>query len=152
MYYNNVGVSELEIPLEKSLVIYISQCTNNCLNCHTPYMKEKYGDSLNKYFREIYLVYKNYITCVCFMGEGLNNQKTKEEFKKYCDIIHNDHKLTALYSGRDCLIEDWMEIFDYVKIGSYKEKYGPLTKKTTNQRLYKKINNQYKDITYLFWR
>jgi len=134
------------------LVIYISQCQNHCKECHTPYLNEIYGDLLSNNFEQIYELYKNYITCVCFMGEGKNNDDSKKEFRRYCEIIHNDNKKVALYSGRDCDIEEWMLIFDYIKLGSYQKDLGPITYKSTNQHLYKKCNNLYVDITYLFWK
>lgn len=40
------------------------------------------------------------------MGEGKNNDDSKKEFIRYCEIIHNDSKKVALYSGRDCDIEE----------------------------------------------
>jgi len=152
MKYALVGVSELEIPGERNLVIYITNCQNHCVGCHTPYMCDDYGDILKKYFNDIYEIYKNQITCVCFMGEGKNTENEHKEFKKYCDIIHEDNKLTALYSGRECSIEDWMICFDYIKIGPYIKEYGPLTTNTTNQKLYKNINGKYYDITNKFWK
>lgn len=151
MKYALCGFSELEIPNERNLVIYITNCQNYCVGCHTPYMHDDFGDYLFDNFINMYEAYKSQITCVCFMGEGKNTKENHNEFKKYCDLIHKDDKLTALYSGRDCEIEEWMNCFDYIKIGPYIEKYGPLTEKTTNQRLYKKVNNKYKDITSMFW-
>lgn len=44
-----------------------------------------------------------------------------------------------------------MYCFDYVKLGSYQETRGSLYNKNTNQRLYKKIDSKYKNITKLFW-
>ena len=43
-------------------------------------------------------------------------------------------------------------LFDYVKVGGYKEEYGPLNKETTNQRLYEIGADGIKDITYRFWK
>jgi len=42
--------------------------------------------------------------------------------------------------------------FDYVKVGAYIEKYGALTKKTINQKLYKISNNNIENITNQFWK
>ena len=106
--YASVGLSEREILCEQNLVIYITECQNNCVGCHNPYMHDKYGDYLSDYFDEIFETYKSYITCVCFMGEGLNSNLTRKELIDYCSVIHQNGKKTALYSGRDCDIEDWM--------------------------------------------
>ncbi len=152
LLYATSGISELEIPNKKSLVIYISECKNNCKNCHTPYLHEKYGDSLKENFNLLLNLYFNYLDVVCFMGEGKNTKEEKEELKYYCNIIHDLGKESALYSGRDVDIEEWMNCFDYVKVGSYQENKGSLSNRNTNQKLYKKENNKYKDITYLFWK
>ncbi len=61
--------------------------------------------------------------------------------KNYINIYKYVHKINlkaALYSGRNTVIEEWMKIFDYIKLGSYKEEQGPIYNKKTNQRLYKK--------------
>jgi len=42
--------------------------------------------------------------------------------------------------------------FDYIKIGPYIEEKGPLNNPNTNQRLYEKVGNNHKDITYKFWK
>lgn len=151
MKYSSVGFSELEVPMERNLVIYLTQCKNKCKNCHTPYAREDFGDELEKYFEKIIELYKSMITCVCFMGEGTESQKEHEEFNRYNKYLHSIGLKTALYSGRNCNIEEWMKSFDYIKLGEYKEEYGPLTENTTNQRLYKKIDGVYVDITKFFW-
>ena len=138
LLYANVGISELEIPMKKSLVIYISNCQYNCKNCHASYLHNSYGDSLKNNFDTIFNVYYNYFDVVCFMGEGKESIEDKNEMIRYCEYIHSENKLTALYSGRDCNIENWMRYFDYVKTGSYKEDKGPITKCTTNQKLFQK--------------
>ena len=45
-----------------------------------------------------------------------------------------------------------MKDFDFIKVGAYKEEYGPLTIATTNQILYKKENNSFINITSKFWK
>ena len=46
--------------------------------------------------------------------------------------------------------------FDYIKMGPYIEELGPLTSRTTNQRLYeikhKPQDNELIDITHKFWK
>ena len=152
LMYASVGISELEIPTKKSLVIYISNCQHRCRNCHTPYLHECYGDLLRENFETIFNVYYEYFDVVCFMGEGKETEEDKKEMLDYCTFIHSREKKTALYCGRDCQIENWMEKFNYIKIGSYQEEKGSITKQTTNQKLFKKENNKYVDITYMFWK
>ena len=129
LLYASVGISELEIPTKKSLVIYISNCQQRCKNCHTPYLHGPYGDLLKDNFEIILSTYYDYFDVVCFMGEGKETNEERSEMINYCNIIHNVNKKTALYCGRDCGVEDWMKEFDYIKIGSYQQKKGPITKK-----------------------
>jgi anaerobic ribonucleoside-triphosphate reductase activating protein len=43
--------------------------------------------------------------------------------------------------------------FDYIKIGPYIAHLGPLSKPTTNQRLYKRVGDgEFIDITSRFWK
>ena len=58
----------------------------------------------------------------------------------------------AIYSGYDSLLFDYVEVFDYVKTGKYMEEFGPLSKETTNQRLYEIKNGKESNITYKFWK
>ena len=60
---------------------------------------------------------------------------------------------TAWYSGRDTISDEInLENFDYIKVGRYDEFLGPLNSRTTNQRLYKVIDNRLFDITNRFWK
>lgn len=45
-----------------------------------------------------------------------------------------------------------MNLFDYIKIGSYQQDRGPLTSSKTNQKLYQKVNQKYVNITNCFWK
>ncbi len=48
-----------------------------------------------------------------------------------------------------------LKAFDYVKVGPYDEKKGPINKPTTNQRMYEVNHNRQdslEDITYKFWK
>lgn len=87
MYYAMAGISELEIPKEKSLVIYISECQNRCLGCHTPFLHYKYGDRLIDNFEDIFYLYYDYFDVLCLLGEG----KCGIEEKMKLIIIVNLH-------------------------------------------------------------
>lgn len=150
--YVEALVSEKEIPGEKSLVIYISGCKEHCKLCHTPWLQNvNYGDKLIDNYKDLITIYRNYITCVCFLGEGLNGTCEHKEYKEIIEYVHKINLKAALYSGRNTVIEEWMKIFDYIKLGSYKEEQGPIYNKKTNQRLYKKTEQKYNDITNIFW-
>lgn len=90
-------------------MIYISECTNKCKNCHTPYLHNKYGEKLKEKFEIIFEIYQNYFEILCIMGEGKCTLEDKIELNYYCDYAHKRNKRFALYSGRNCWIEDWMK-------------------------------------------
>lgn len=56
----------------------------------------------------------------------------------------------AFYSGRQEMVPFLEPLLDYYKIGPYIEEKGPMNKETTNQIFYKKVNGEWKDITYRF--
>ena len=57
------------------------------------------------------------------------------------------------YSGRQELSKDIeLSNFDFIKLGPYKEEFGPLNSKTTNQRFYKVNGKELIDITSRFWK
>ena len=148
---DTVAVVFSEIPDEVTLAVEITNCPGHCVGCHSPWLREDIGEELTvEKLRDI--IDRNIgVTCVCFMGEG----KDQEALKKLAFSIklRSDYPYkTALYSGREEIEDEMYNYFDYVKLGPYIEKYGPLNKETTNQRLYEIANGEKKDITYKFWR
>ena len=138
-----------EIPNRVSLALNITNWQNMCVGCHSPELRLNSGielteDEIDK------LINENYgIDCVVFMGEG----KDKESLLKLVTYIKEKHNiLVGVYSGRNEVEEEYFDVFDYVKVGEYKQEYGPLNNKTTNQRLYKIDNGNIENITFLFWR
>lgn len=125
-----------EIPDEVTLAINISNCTNRCKGCHTPYLQTDTGKELSYSDIDELISANAGITCVCLMGEG----NDKEAFFKVAQYIATNYKNVklAVYSGREN-VENWYsEVFNYVKLGRYDERYGAINEKNTNQRLYMK--------------
>lgn len=110
----------------------------------------KYGDLLYENINSLIELYRNYVTCVCFLGEGDNTTKTRNELILYSKLAHYHGMKSCIYSGRNVEVEDWMKEFDYVKVGSYIEALGGLLNNKTNQRLYMKKEDYFIDITFLF--
>jgi anaerobic ribonucleoside-triphosphate reductase activating protein len=138
-----------EIPDRVSLAINITNCQNNCVGCHSPELRLNNGEELTEKIIDK-LIKENYgIDCFLFMGEGKDKGRLLE-LVKY--IKHNYNLKVAIYSGRNNVEFDFYEVFDYIKVGEYKEEYGPLNKETTNQRLYEIGIDGIKDITYKFWK
>lgn len=150
--YTNTQIVMAEIPTEVSLAFNISNCQNNCIGCHSPYLRDNVGQLLDaqnldkKILKDI-----PYITNILFLGEGNDQEALIEEAVEFKELYN---KKISLYSGRT-EVEDYLyKIFDYIKVGPYIEKFGPLNNPNTNQRLYKTNNdiNKREDITNIFWR
>jgi Pyruvate-formate lyase-activating enzyme len=152
LYYSEFCLSHLEVPGESSLCIYISGCINNCRHCHYPELQQvHFGEKLAAYFIDIVDLYFSQSTCVCFLGEGGSTSEDRAELVSYARYVHATGLKTCLYSGRDTDLEDWMAVFDYIKVGSYREELGPLNSRTTNQKFYERMEDgTYKDITFGF--
>lgn len=152
LHYTEFGISHVEVPGENSICIYISGCQLKCKNCHYPDLqKPNYGGMLSKYYEDIISLYYEQATCVCFLGEGPGDESARRELIKYSRFAKSKGLRTCLYSGRDIQPEDWMRNFDYIKVGSYKEEYGPLDSTTTNQRMFRNTGAGLEDITEEFW-
>lgn len=153
--YLDTAVVFSEVPDEITLAIEITNCQNNCIGCHSSWLREDIGEELTPEILNELINKNKGITCVCFMGEG----KDPEALKKlaFGVKLRSDYPYkVALYSGREEVERDYDEYFDYIKIGPYLFSKGPLNKETTNQRLYEIIRSEgkteRKDITYKFWR
>lgn len=138
-----------EIPTEISLAINITNCQNNCIGCHSPYLRQNIGNELTNHTLDTLIEKNKGITCVLFMGEG----NDKEMLLALATYVKNEkHLKVALYSGRKEVEPEFYNIFDYVKVGPYIEEFGPLNKNTTNQKFYEVKDGKVNDITYKFWR
>ena len=123
-----------EIPDMLSLAVEISNCQGNCIGCHSPFLRDNIGEELTPEKADA-LIDDNFgVNCFLFLGEG-NDREALESLARH---IREKHGLKiALYSGRTEVEDEFFDLFDYVKVGPYIAKYGPLNHKTTNQRLYK---------------
>lgn len=154
----NTQVTFSEVTDEISLCIEISGCKLRCPGCHSPYLQEDIGNELTPEVLDKLIEDNKGITCVCFMGEG----SRLFDIAYLSRLIHSKYGLkTAWYTGLSFHLNSMTECvgrpiaceFDYVKTGPYIESLGPLNKKTTNQRLYKKVSDKpvkFEDITYRF--
>ena len=134
-----------EVPDEITLCINITGCKIGCKNCHSSYLAEDIGEKLT--LDKIYKLIDNNegITCICFMG-GDSSPKEIDMFARCIKDLY-DIKV-AWYSGRQELAKEInLKWFDFLKLGPYIEKLGPLNSKTTNQRMYKVVYNHYDDGT-----
>ena len=147
--YLNTQVTFAEVPDEITLCINITGCKNGCKNCHSSYLAEDIGKPLNWGSLNALIYINTGISCVAFMG-GDNDPKA---VSRLAEKVKSLGLKTAWYSGRQELSKDInLENFDYVKLGPYMEKFGPLNSRTTNQRMYKVHDCELEDITSKFWK
>lgn len=166
--YTDCEVVFSEIPDEITLAINISNCQNNCIGCHSPYLKQNIGKELTTNELDNLIKKNDGISCVCFMGEG-KDELALQNLISFTKQNYPELKI-GLYSGREEVVEDfYWQTLDYLKIGPYMAEFGPLNEETTNQRLYGRNENfvtcvyspltgetrhreGWKDITSKFWK
>lgn len=151
--YYNYDIVFAEIPDEVTLAVNITCCPNHCKGCHSPWLQQDGGEVLDSCSIDALVgKYGGQITCFCFMGGDANPQ----EVERLSLYIRSNYGLikTAWYSGKPQLsVAVNASSFDYIKVGEYQEKYGPLNKQTTNQRLYKmNARGEMENITSRFWK
>ena len=136
--YVDTAVTFAEVPDEITLCINISNCPCACIGCHSPYLAEDIGNELTTESLSTLINGNAGITCVAFMGGDVDYNKVLK-LAKY--VKENYDLKTAWYSGKDELprMEKLVNL-DYVKIGHYDSKFGPLDSATTNQRMYQLIS------------
>lgn len=145
-----------EIPGEVTLALNLSNCPCHCPGCHSPHLAEDIGEPLTEELMDGLLArYGSMITCVAFMG----GDAEPEEVIRWANYIKGVESQesrakslkTAWYSGRNNMPNN-QKAFDYVKLGPYIESLGGLKSQKTNQRLYKRVGEEWVDITSSFWR
>lgn len=148
--YVDAKVVFAEVPDEVTLAINISNCPCQCKGCHSSYLAQDIGTELT--FNEIRkLVKKNSgVSCIALMGGDAEPGKVNT-LASFITNHYNSIKV-AWYSGRQEL-SDSIDLFnfDYIKLGPYKEEFGPLNSRTTNQRFYKVSDGELVDITSRFY-
>lgn len=148
--YVDTKVVFQEVPNEITLAINISNCPCQCKGCHSSYLAQDIGTELT--FNEIRkLIKKNSgISCVALMGGDAEPDKVNVLASFI--INHYSSIKIAWYSGRQELSKDIeLSNFDFIKLGPYKEEFGPLNSRTTNQRFYKVSGGELVDITSRFY-
>ena len=146
-----------EIPGEVTLALNLSNCPCHCPGCHSQHLAEDIGDELTTALMDGLIArYGAMITCVAFMGGDAN----PDEVAQWAEYVKNRGLKTAWYSGRPAfpntpnnqIIPNIPIPFDYVKLGPYIESLGGLKSPNTNQHLYKRVGDEWQDITSVFWK
>lgn len=149
--YVDTKVVFAEIPNEVTLAINISNCPCQCKGCHSSYLAQDIGEPLNLQHLTNLIDSNKGITCVCIMGGDANPSEVDDiaqDIKEYYPELK-----VGWYSGRQELSKDIeLSNFDFIKLGPYKEEFGPLNSRTTNQRFYKVSDGELINITSKFWK
>lgn len=142
-----------EVPDEITLAINLSNCPHKCRNCHSSYLQKDIGNELTILALSILIEEHKGISCVAFLG-GDNDCKSLLKLVRFIKTHYN--LKVCWYTGFDEVpfnLFPFNSLFlwlDYIKIGSYKEEFGPLNNPNTNQRFWKRENDIWTDITYKF--
>ena len=149
--YYNFDIVFQEIPNEVTLAVNITNCPNRCKGCHSTHLQEDIGIELNeKEILNLLDQYASVITCFCFMGGDRNPQRVAS-LANYIRIFYPGLKI-AWYSGCSHLPDGFNKnVFEYIKLGAYKEQLGNLKSETSNQALFAiQKDGKMKDVTHLF--
>jgi anaerobic ribonucleoside-triphosphate reductase activating protein len=139
-----------EIPGEVTLALNLSGCPCHCQGCHSQHLWEDIGEPLDETLLDGLMDrYGSQITCVCFMG----GDQDPEYVLRMAEHVRQASVKAAWYSGRQGMPMAYhlpLDSLDYVKFGPYIEALGGLKSPETNQRLYKRVGDNWEDITGLF--
>ena len=137
-----------EIPNEISATVVLSGCGRRCRGCHSPHYQDRNNGSFFFFddIKDICEKYKNKASCILFFNGDMKDIDAMLDRITYCRCMGFK---VALYSGYELeeLDSRLVGMLDYIKTGSYKEELGGLDKKTTNQRLWKRVDGELVDIT-----
>ena len=132
LYCHNFQIVFQEVPGEISLCFSISGCKLRCKGCHSPFLwKEGKGKLLTQeYYTKLLNRYKNYATCVLFMG----GEWHELELIEYLKIANEKEYKTCLYTGEETVSEYISAKLTWLKTGKWIEHLGGLESVTTNQK------------------
>ncbi len=150
-YYNHDIVFQ-EYPDEVTLAINLTLCPNRCVGCHSAFLRENIGEELTEERLAALIESNDGITCVGFQG-GDNDPQALFALARHIREKYEGRIRTGWYSGRTWLpdLKELSTALNYVKIGGYSSKLGPLSSPTTNQRFYRiEPDGQLTDLTLRF--
>lgn len=136
--YANHDIVFQEFPDEVALAINLTGCPCRCPGCHSQHL---WGDDGEPLTLDVLLRladhYGRTITCIALMGGDAEPAAVLDLLAALRTA--RPTLRTGWYSGRQELPPafDPRRAPDYVKLGPWIEKLGPLSSPTTNQRLYR---------------
>ena len=146
----------IEVPNKISLAIFTVGCEHNCKGCSNKALNEMPNPSMFKCSEEDFL--KNVsnsiglIDGICWLGGDPLYQE--EEFLKYIKTTKQNYPLlfNCLYTGYqfEKINNEVKEYVDFIIDGKWTGKV--LSDPETNQRIFKKENNNWKKIDYKIFK
>ncbi|WP_211047326.1 anaerobic ribonucleoside-triphosphate reductase activating protein [Lutibacter sp. B1] len=140
MYYSNIETVFQEVPGEISICFTITGCNLCCNGCHSPYLwKEGSGKKLtDEKYLEILNKYKDFASCVLFMGGEWHKDELIKKLKKAKYLGFS----TCLYTGLTKVDAEIVAELNWLKTGQWIQERGGLESLQTNQKFIEvKSNN-----------
>ena len=153
--YANHDIVFQEFPDEVTLAVNLSCCPNGCPGCHSAWLQGDVGEVLTE--ERLWALAESYrgeVTCVALMG-GDNDPETVMHLLRSLRRRSGGALRTGCDRGGAVLpARSDPTSTDYVKAGPCRADLGPLSQRTTNQRLYRisRHDHSLTDITHRFWR
>ena len=139
LFFSNPQVVLQEVPDELSLAISISGCNLGCNGCHSSETWDKsYGSELTDTILHNLLTKYKHISCL-LIYDGMHNV---DRLIELLAIAKSFNLKTAMYTGLEHLEPELLAMLDYYKLGKYDKNLGGLSSPSTNQKLYKSLNNK----------
>ena len=139
LFFSNHQVVLQEVPDEISLALSISGCNLACNGCHSSETWDKsYGFELTDTILRNLLTKHKHITCL-LIYDGMHNV---DRLIELLVVAKSFNLKTAMYTGLNVLEPELINLLDYYKLGKYDKQLGGLSSTTTNQKLYKSLNNK----------
>ncbi len=127
------------MPDEISLALSISRCNLACNGCHSSETWDKsYGFELTDTVLHNLLTKHKHISCL-LIYDGMHNV---DRLIELLAIAKSFNLKTAMYTGLEHLEPELVNLLDYYKLGKYNKQLGGLSSPSTNQKLYKSLNNK----------
>ncbi|WP_152285994.1 anaerobic ribonucleoside-triphosphate reductase activating protein [Flavicella marina] len=146
MYYYDFQIVLQEVPGEISLCFSICGCKLQCRGCHSSHLwKESNGKILLiNHYLDLLNSYKDYASCVLFMGGEWHEKELIELLK----IAKFKNYKTCLYTGEERISTEITNELTFLKTGKWRPELGGLDSENTNQKFI--AVKEKKNLNYLF--
>jgi len=136
----------IEVPGQISLNIYVQGCSIGCKDCQNANLQcSTGGTNITKDQMQDILSHYELPTWICWLGGEPTDQP--EDFIEFNKLFKQKNYKVCLYTGR--LFKDIQNLLDNVDLVIDGPWQGiPITQENTNQKVYRKDNNKWSNISY----